>query len=114
LGGYRQQARTEEEARSLVSQARALQEAGAFAIVLESVPAAVAREVTESLAIPTIGIGAGPHCDGQVLVSYDLLGLTAYAPSFARQYADLSAAISKAVQQYVSDVRAGRFPGVSS
>lgn len=114
LGGYRQQARTEEEARSLVSQARALQEAGAFAIVLESVPAAVAREVSESLAIPTIGIGAGPHCDGQVLVSYDLLGLTAYAPSFARRYVDLSAAISKAVQEYVADVRAGRFPETSS
>jgi 3-methyl-2-oxobutanoate hydroxymethyltransferase len=111
LGGFRQQARTEEGARSLLSQARALQDAGAFAIVLESVPAAVAREASEVLEIPTIGIGAGPHCDGQVLVSYDLLGLTgAGAPPFARRYADLAATVVEAVQQYVADVRQGHFP----
>jgi 3-methyl-2-oxobutanoate hydroxymethyltransferase len=113
LGGFRRQATEEDDARQLVEDAAALQEAGAFAIVLESIPAEVARRATEELAIPTIGIGAGPHCDGQVLVSYDLLGLSNYAPPFARKYADLSEAIASAVKAYAEDVRQGRFPASS-
>jgi 3-methyl-2-oxobutanoate hydroxymethyltransferase len=113
LGGFRRQATADEDARQLVEDALALQEAGAFAIVLESIPAEVAQRATAELAIPTIGIGAGPHCDGQVLVSYDLLGLSDYAPPFARKYADLAEAIATAVKAYAKDVRQGRFPASS-
>ncbi len=111
LGGYRQQARGEEAAARLLEQARLLEEAGVFSVVLESVPAAAARDVTRALAIPTIGIGAGPDCDGQVLVSYDMLGLSqGPTPPFVKRYADLSTAILAAVREYAAEVRAGRFP----
>jgi len=111
LGGHRRQATTEEAAEELIAQARMIEAEGAFALVLESVPGEVARCVTEELAIPTIGIGAGPHCDGQVLVSYDMLGLTqASLPPFVRQYAHLDAAVLEAAAAYRDDVRQGRFP----
>jgi len=111
LGGYRQQARGEEAAVMLLDQARIVEEAGAFSLVLESVPAAAARKVTEALAIPTIGIGAGPDCDGQVLVSYDMLGLSqGHTPPFVKRYADLGTTILAAVREYASDVRDGRYP----
>jgi 3-methyl-2-oxobutanoate hydroxymethyltransferase len=106
----RRQARDDEAARELVLDALALEEAGAFAIVLEAVPDAVAGAVTSRLRIPTIGIGAGPHCDGQVLVSYDLLGLFDAAPPFVKQYAHLGEAALSAVKGYASDVRRGVFP----
>ncbi len=84
-----------------------------FAIVLESIPAELARTVSAELTIPSIGIGAGPHCDGQVLVSYDVLGLTEYsAPSFAKQYAALGETISESVRAYAQEVRDGCFPGL--
>jgi 3-methyl-2-oxobutanoate hydroxymethyltransferase len=111
LGGFRQQARLEADAEQLLADAQALEAAGAFAVVLESIPASVAAEVTADLHIPTIGIGAGPHCDGQVLVSYDMLGLSQDGvPSFVRLYADLGEQTVTAVQEYAADVRAGRFP----
>jgi len=113
LGGYRQQARLAEDADRLLADAQALQQAGAFALVLESIPAGVAETVTADLRIPTIGIGAGPHCDGQVLVSYDMLGLSQDAvPSFVRRYADLGEQTVAAAMAYAEDVRTGRFPAV--
>jgi 3-methyl-2-oxobutanoate hydroxymethyltransferase len=91
--------------------AKALQEAGAFAVVLEAVPAALAKEVTESLIIPTIGIGAGPHCDGQVLIAHDMLGLyDRRLPKFVKQYTKLGEAAVEAMQQYASEVRNGEYP----
>ena len=94
-----------------MSDARALQEAGAFSIVLESIPADVARSVTTELTIPTIGIGAGPDCDGQILVSYDMLGLfDGFVPSFVHQYAKLGDAVVAATREYAADVRAGQYP----
>jgi len=112
LGGYRVQGRGADAAARLQSDARALKDAGCFAIVLEAVPAALAREVTAVLEVPTIGIGAGKFCDGQVLVLHDLLGLFAeFVPRFVKQYADLGAAARTALQAYVTDVRSGRFPG---
>jgi 3-methyl-2-oxobutanoate hydroxymethyltransferase len=111
LGGYRKQARLEHDAERLLADARALEQAGVFSIVLESIPAEVARTVSEAIAIPTIGIGAGPHCDGQVLVSYDALGLfDGVIPPFVKQYANLAGEIVKAAEQYAADVREGRFP----
>lgn len=110
LGGFSQQARTEREADKLVADARALEAAGAFSIVLESIPAALAGRVTSEVGIPTIGIGAGPRCDGQVLVSYDVLGLYEQVPSFVRQYARLAETVVEAAGTYAGDVRAGRFP----
>jgi 3-methyl-2-oxobutanoate hydroxymethyltransferase len=111
LGGYRMQARTEEAAAALVEEARALEEAGVFAIVLESIPDQVAADVTAALTIPTIGIGAGPFCDGQVLVCHDILGLyDGYVPPFAKQYANLTETISTAVEEYAREVREGVFP----
>src|SRR5262245_19417074 len=111
LGGMRQQAREDEAAQELVGEALELEDAGAFAIVLEAIPDAVAEAVTSRLTIPTIGIGAGPHCDGQVLVSYDMLGLfdTFLAP-FVKQYAQLGASILDAATQYAKDVRQGVYP----
>ncbi|MFB3829500.1 MAG: 3-methyl-2-oxobutanoate hydroxymethyltransferase [Bryobacteraceae bacterium] len=110
-GGFRQQARTKDDAGRLMEDARLLQAAGAFALVLEHIPAEVARGVTEELSIPTIGIGAGPHCDGQVLVTYDVLGFSQECPPpFARQYAKLGEAIVAAARQYAEDVRERRFP----
>ncbi len=103
--------KTEEQAKKLIEDAKALQEAGgAFAIVIEMVPASVAKAVTESVKIPTICIGAGPHCDGQILVIHDVLGLTERPPSFAKKYVDLASIIRDAVAKYVSEVRNGEFP----
>lgn len=111
FGGYKVQARGEQAARLLMDNALALQDAGVFSIVLECVPAPVAREVTESLDIPTIGIGAGPRCDGQVLVIQDLLGMDqAFKPKFVKQYAKLFDVIRSAVGAYASEVREGTFP----
>ena len=110
LGGFRQQAKTEPEAEQLVADAHALEEAGAFAIVLESIPHALAKRVTAELAIPTIGIGAGPHCDGQVLVAADMLGLYEKVPPFAKVYASLGDETVRAVESYVAEVRGGHFP----
>jgi len=111
LGGMRQQARDDDAAEELISDALALEDAGAFAVVLEAIPDPVAKEVTSRLKIPTIGIGAGPHCDGQVLVSYDVLGLfDSFVPPFVKQYAQLGELILNAVKNYADDVRQGAFP----
>jgi len=111
LGGFKAQGRTAEKAERLYEDALALEAAGCFAIVLEAVPAAVAARVTEALQVPTIGIGAGAACDGQVLVWHDLLGLYAgKAPRFVKRYADLATEAKRALEAYVDDVREGRFP----
>ena len=111
LGGYRVQGRGEEGARRLLDDALALQKAGAFALVMEMVPAAVAAEVTKSLEIPTIGVGAGPDCDAQVLVWQDMAGLrTGRTPRFVKQYADLAGALTTATRQFAAEVRGGEFP----
>jgi 3-methyl-2-oxobutanoate hydroxymethyltransferase len=111
LGGFKAQGRTAEKAQRLYDDALALEAAGCFAIVLEAVPAAVAARVTEALHVPTIGIGAGAACDGQVLVWHDLLGLYAgKAPRFVKRYADLATEAKRALESYVDDVREGRFP----
>jgi 3-methyl-2-oxobutanoate hydroxymethyltransferase len=111
LGGFRVQGKTGDAARQVERDARAVEAAGAFAIVLESMPRDVAARITEKLTIPTIGIGAGPDCDGQVLVIHDLLGFgTQHKPKFVRPYANLSAEITRAVSAYCDDVRNGSFP----
>jgi len=111
LGGMRQQARNEQGAQDLLLDALALEDAGAFAVVLEAIPDAVAEAVTSRLKIPTIGIGAGPHCNGQVLVSYDALGLfDSSVPPFVKQYAQLGQMVLRAAQNYTNDVREGVFP----
>jgi 3-methyl-2-oxobutanoate hydroxymethyltransferase len=111
LGGYRVQGKTADAAEQLIRDARAVEAAGAFAIVLEAVPRELAAQITRELRIPTIGIGAGPDCDGQILVIHDLLGLSfGQKPKFARQYANIRPIISKAVRGYCDDVRGGTFP----
>ena len=111
-GGYHVQARTYAAADQLLQQAKSLEEAGACAIVLEAVPSEVAQKVTASLTIPTIGIGAGPHCDGQVLVSTEMLGITAGPrPRFAKRYADLRSQMAAAAQAFVDEVVSGSYPG---
>jgi 3-methyl-2-oxobutanoate hydroxymethyltransferase len=111
LGGYRVQGKTANAAELLIRDARAVEAAGAFAVVLEAVPRELAAQITMELRIPTIGIGAGPDCDGQILVINDLLGLTFGAtPKFARQYANVGKTISNAVREYCDDVRGGMFP----
>jgi 3-methyl-2-oxobutanoate hydroxymethyltransferase len=110
LGGYRAQGRTAETARALLEDALALEGAGCFAIVLENVPGPVAATITERVRVPTIGIGAGPGTDGQVLVTHDLLGLSERVPRFARRYAEVGEEIARAVRAYREDVEAGRFP----
>lgn len=111
LGGFRQQAKCEDQARRLLDDAKSLEQAGAFSLVLESIPDELARTVSAALAIPTIGIGAGPDCDGQVLVAHDALGLTPDpAPSFVKRYAQLGEEIVKAAQSYAREVRTGKFP----
>ena len=111
IGGYRRQARDEEAAERLIADARELEKAGAFAIVLESIPKGVAKEVTGQLRIPTIGIGAGPYCDGQVLVSYDAFGLyDDFVPPFVKQYAKLADQVVAAAGEYAEEVRQGKFP----
>jgi 3-methyl-2-oxobutanoate hydroxymethyltransferase len=110
-GGFRRQAKRPEEQRLLLENAQALEEAGAFAIVLECVPDEAALDVMRALHIPTIGIGSGPHCDGQVLVTHDILGLSgAITPPFAKQYASLGEQIATAVATYSREVRSGEFP----
>ena len=112
MGGYRVQARNADAAQALMDAAKAIAAAGCFAMVLEGVPDVVAARVTEAVDVPTIGIGAGPACDGQVLVFHDLLGLGSRTPpKFVRQYADLGSVATAAVAAYAADVRAGRFPG---
>src|SRR5256714_683100 len=111
LGGYRVQGKTTDSAEQLLRDARAVEAAGAFAVVLEAVPRELATQITRELRIPTIGIGAGPDCDGQILVLHDMLGLTFEPPAkFARQYANVGEIISKAVREYCADVRNGSFP----
>jgi 3-methyl-2-oxobutanoate hydroxymethyltransferase len=111
LGGYRVQGKTPHAAEQLIRDARAVEAAGAFAVVLEAVPRELAAHITRELRIPTIGIGAGPDCDGQILVLHDLLGLTFYPlPKFARQYASVGEIISSAVREYCEEVRRGAFP----
>jgi 3-methyl-2-oxobutanoate hydroxymethyltransferase len=111
LGGMRRQARDDEAAAELMCDALALEEAGAFAIVLEAIPDSVASAVTSRLKIPTIGIGAGPHCDGQVLVSYDMLGLfDTFVPKFVKQYAQVGESIVSATRSFADDVRRGTYP----
>ena len=111
MGGYRVQARTEESADRLLQDAHGLEKSGAFSLVLEGIPSEVARRVTEAVSMPTIGIGAGPHCDGQVLVITDLLGLGGGTyPKFAKPYANLREEITRAVREYADEVEAGTFP----
>lgn len=111
LGGYKAQGRTAAKAQKLLAEARALEAAGCFAVVLEAVPAAVAKRVTGAVTVPTIGIGAGPSCDGQVLVWHDLLGLTDRKPArFVKRYADIGGEIRRALETYAREVRAGAFP----
>ena len=111
IGGFKVQGKELEQAREIVDDAIALADAGCFAIVLECVPDAVARLVTDSVAVPTIGIGAGRHCDGQVLVYHDLLGFQDWLrPKFVRRYAELGAEATEAVARFADDVRSGRFP----
>jgi 3-methyl-2-oxobutanoate hydroxymethyltransferase len=112
LGGYRKRGTWPHEAEMIVEDAEALQQAGAFSVVLESIPDELARRVTQQIDVPTIGIGAGPHCDGQVLVSSDMLGLIEDAPPFVKQYANLAETIAAAAASYKEDVRTGRFPAV--
>lgn len=112
LGGYRVQGRGEEAGARLLGEARALEEAGVFALVLELVPGPLAERVTAALSIPTIGIGAGPGCDGQVLVLPDALGLNpSFSPRFLKPFADLHAAASRGVSDFIREVRDGSFPG---
>ena len=112
LGGFKTQGKTAAAARQLVEDAHALEDAGCMSIVLEAIPAPVAADITRELVIPTIGIGASPDCDGQVLVYHDLLGLTeGHLPRFVKRYANLSREIRDALEAYAADVRAGTFPG---
>jgi 3-methyl-2-oxobutanoate hydroxymethyltransferase len=110
FGGHKIQGKTPEAAARLLEDARALEAAGAFAVVLETVPTPLAKLITQKISIPTIGIGAGIHCDGQVLVINDLLGFSSRIPKHAKQYAKLTDIISKAVTDYHNEVKAGQFP----
>jgi 3-methyl-2-oxobutanoate hydroxymethyltransferase len=111
FGGFKVQGKSTEAAERLLRDARAVEAAGAFSVVLESIPRELAAQITRELGIPTIGIGAGPECDGQVLVFHDLAGLTfGHVPKFARQYAQLGETITQAVQSFCADIRSGSFP----
>ena len=111
LGGLKVQGKEAATAKRIIANALALEKEGCFSIVLECIPAQVAQKITEKLSIPTIGIGAGVHCDGQVLVTYDLLGLfDRYKPKFVKQYTNLRVPIAKSVQRYIKEVREGKFP----
>lgn len=112
LGGFKMVGKTEDQRRKIVEDAKALEEAGAFALVIEFVPAGLAKEITESVKIPTICIGAGPHCDGQILVLHDVIGLSERPPSFAKKYADVAEVIKNAIAKYVDETKRGVFPGV--
>src|SRR5574342_1236026 len=112
LGGFKGQGKDEAAREKILADARAVQDAGAFSVVLEAMPASLAREIHNVLHIPTIGIGAGPDCDGQVLVIHDLLGLfDRFTPKFVRQYADFHGEMQRAFGEYIADVAAGSFPG---
>jgi 3-methyl-2-oxobutanoate hydroxymethyltransferase len=112
FGGFKVQGRGDEAARRIIEDARILEEAGAFSLVLECVPAELAREITAAAGIPTIGIGAGVNCDGQVLVTNDMLGtFERFTPRFVKKYANLSVQMKEAVGQYIAEVRSGAFPG---
>lgn len=111
LGSYRYRGRDADEAKGIMEDALAVERAGAFTIVIEGVKEEVARDVSQKLKIPTIGIGASPSCDGQVLVTEDMLGLSGYIPSFVKRYADIGAVIEKAVATYAKEVKARAFPG---
>jgi 3-methyl-2-oxobutanoate hydroxymethyltransferase len=111
FGGYKVQGRGKSQMQAILQDALAVERAGAFAVVLEGMPASLAQEITQRLSIPTIGIGAGVHCDGQVLVVHDMLGLfDMYTPKFVKKYADLKGVITKAVKDYVVEVRENKFP----
>jgi len=109
-GGYRKQGKTSDDQERLLADALSIQDAGAFAVVLELVDAEASKRITEALQIPTIGIGSGPHCDGQVLVLHDMLGISEYIPKHAKDYGGLRAKMSGAFADYVADVKASRFP----
>jgi 3-methyl-2-oxobutanoate hydroxymethyltransferase len=112
LGGFRAQGKTEADAARILKDAKAIAEAGAFAVVVEGTMEPLAREITKQVPIPTIGIGGSPACDGQILVTEDVIGLfTDFTPKFAKRYGDVGAVITKAVEEYAADVRARRFPG---
>lgn len=114
FGTYNVRAKEEDEANKLRNDAKLLEEAGCFGIVLEKIPAQLAKEVSESLTIPTIGIGAGKFCDGQVLVMHDMLGInTEFKPRFLRQYLNLYEQVTQSVQQYITDIKSGDFPSDS-
>jgi len=111
FGGYHLRGQEKQEAEELKRDAKLIEEAGVFSMVLEKIPASLAREITQSVSVPTIGIGAGPHCDGQILVTHDMLGLfEAFKPKFVRRYAELAAIIQGAVKQYSKDVKNGDYP----
>ena len=112
IGGFRVQGKNEAAAKALIEDALAVQDAGAFGVVLEAIPKVLAAEITAALDIPTVGIGAGVNCDGQVLVSYDYLGLNeGFEPRFLKRYADLGTAVREATSAYAAEVREGQFPG---
>ena len=111
LGGYKVQGKGDAAAKRIMEDARILEEAGAFAVVLECVPALLAKEITDSLTISTIGIGGGVHCDGQVLVVNDMLGIfDRFTPKFVKKYANMNVQMKAAVTQYIDEVRMGQFP----
>jgi len=111
MGGYKVQGKKDEQAQRLIEDALAVEQAGAFSVVLEGIPMKLAERITAELSIPTIGIGAGPYCDGQVLVIHDILGLCEkYSPKFVKRYADASGLIAEAVSSYISEVKKGEFP----
>lgn len=111
MGGFKVQGRQEEQARRILADAIAVEQAGAFAMVLEGIPSDLAREVTETVGIPTIGIGAGVDCDGQVLVIHDILGLCdKYSPKFVKRYADISETVAQGIGEYIREVKNGEFP----
>ncbi|HJV36841.1 3-methyl-2-oxobutanoate hydroxymethyltransferase [Geomonas sp.] len=111
MGGFKVQGKSEQQAEKLLEDARAVERAGAFAVVLEGIPMGLAGKITAELSIPTIGIGAGPSCDGQVLVLHDILGLCSkYSPKFVKRYAELTPVIAEAVSSYIADVKGGTFP----
>lgn len=112
LGGYRVQAKTARAARKLIGEARMLEDAGVFCIVLECIPREVGEAITDAVSVPTLGVGAGPHCDGQILVMHDMLGLFEFfSPKFAKQYVNLTETITTAFEAFRQDVKAGQFPG---
>jgi 3-methyl-2-oxobutanoate hydroxymethyltransferase len=112
MGGYRVQGKQDQQAQQLLADAKAVEEAGAFALVMEGIPAPLAKEITAAVGIPTIGIGAGVDCDGQVLVIHDILGLCdKYSPKFVKRYADLGDTIRGGIEDYIREVRDGVFPG---